>query len=48
MILEKSGKTDLKLPRIRAMFASRACRQSIMFGKALNQPEMKRVRKWNE
>ena len=30
--------------RIRQMFASRACRKSIMIGTALNKSEMKKVR----
>lgn len=29
--------------RVRAMFASRACRSSVMIGTALNKAEMKRV-----
>lgn len=31
--------------KVRQMFASRACRMSVMIGKSLNRPEMKRV--WN-
>lgn len=47
LIREKPEKSA-RLPRIRSMFASRACRQSIMFGKALNYQEMKRVIKHME
>jgi len=44
---EESGKEDrgqggpsVRLPKIRAMFASRACRMSIMIGKALTKPQV--------
>lgn len=33
----------VRLPKARAMFASRACRSSIMIGKALDKGQMERV-----
>jgi DNA mismatch repair protein PMS2 len=36
------GGPSVRLPKIRAMFASRACRMSIMIGKALTKPQVRR------
>jgi len=35
------GGPSVRLPKIRAMFASRACRMSIMIGKALTKPQVR-------
>ncbi|KAK9502756.1 hypothetical protein O3M35_011466 [Rhynocoris fuscipes] len=42
-MLEDSPQTDCRPSRIRSMFASRACRKSVMIGRALNMQEMKRL-----
>lgn len=33
----------MRLPKVSAMFASRACRQAVMIGTALQRPEMERI-----
>jgi DNA mismatch repair protein PMS2 len=40
---EQSNITDLKSSSLRAMFASKACRKSVMIGDSLNMTEMKRI-----
>ena len=40
---EQASVTDLKSSSLRAFYASKACRKSIMVGTALNMKEMKRV-----
>ncbi len=40
---EQSSITDLKSSSLRAMFASKACRKSVMIGDSLNMTEMKRI-----
>jgi hypothetical protein len=41
--LKENPSATCRLSRVDAMFASRACRKSIMIGKALDKKEMKRV-----
>lgn len=36
--------SSIRLPKVMAMFASRACRSSIMIGTALHKEEMQKVR----
>lgn len=36
--------SSIRLPKVMAMFASRACRSSIMIGTALHKEEMHKVR----
>lgn len=49
LIVERGEEADaealaaLRLPKLRAMFASRACRASIMIGTALGADEMRRL-----
>lgn len=40
---EQASVTDLKSSSLRAFYASKACRKSIMIGTSLNMNEMKRV-----
>lgn len=35
---------SIRLPKVMAMFASRACRSSVMIGTALHKEEMQKVR----
>lgn len=43
MLTEASPGQIVRPTRLRAMFASRACRSSIMIGRALNRGEMRRI-----
>lgn len=43
ILQEDSTSTVLRPSRIRAMFASRACRKSVMIGSALSKNEMRRL-----
>ncbi|XP_014248387.1 mismatch repair endonuclease PMS2 [Cimex lectularius] len=42
-MLQDSPNSDCRPSRVRAMFASRACRKSVMVGKALSLKEMRRL-----
>lgn len=43
IVADSNTKESIRLPKARAMFASRACRSSIMIGKALDRGQMARV-----
>ena len=46
LVAERAGEIDvrtLRLPKLRAMFASRACRSAVMVGTALNDLQMARL-----
>jgi DNA mismatch repair protein PMS2 len=42
LLRERPGEM-VRIPRVTGMFASRACRSAVMFGKMLNQSEMKNI-----
>lgn len=42
-MLQESNYTMCRPSRVRAMFASRACRKSIMIGKALSMSDMRKL-----
>lgn len=44
LIKERPGDTMIRPSKVRKMFASRACRKSIMIGDSLNMSQMQRVR----
>ena len=44
MLHEAPEVTSCRPSRVRAMFASRACRKAVMIGTALSRKEMKNVR----
>lgn len=43
MLYEAPNSTEIRPSRVRTMFASRACRKSVMIGDALTQGQMKRI-----
>ncbi|XP_063696465.1 mismatch repair endonuclease PMS2 [Culicoides brevitarsis] len=43
LLYEAPNSTDIRPSRVRAMFASRACRKSVMIGDFLTQGQMKRI-----
>lgn len=43
IVADNNSGQMVRLPKARAMFASRACRSSIMIGKALDRGQMSRV-----
>lgn len=43
MLQEDSLNTSYRPSRVRAMFASRACRKSVMIGSDLSQADMRRI-----
>ncbi|CAH1998734.1 unnamed protein product [Acanthoscelides obtectus] len=42
-MLQESNKTTIRPSSVRAMFASRACRKSVMIGKSLSKSDMRRL-----
>lgn len=42
-MLQETSLTNIRPSRVRGMFASRACRKSVMVGKALSMSEMRKL-----
>lgn len=43
LLYESPNSKDIRPSRVRAMFASRACRKSVMIGDSLTRGQMKRI-----